>query len=117
MGRRSEFLDAIRGIAILLVFATHYFGPAVSRNIPAIQHLSNMMWIGVDLFFILSGYLLGGLLLKHRMAGSYYLPFFGRRALRIVPLYLVCLFVFFGVPLAPTVEPIWPYALLTLSGP
>jgi peptidoglycan/LPS O-acetylase OafA/YrhL len=74
MERRSDSLDAIRGIAILLIFAGHYFAPAIARNMPAVSQLSSMMWIGVDLFFILSGYLLGGLLMKHRDADCYYLP-------------------------------------------
>ncbi len=72
---RSGALDAIRGLAITLVVAQHWF------KIP-------FGWTGVDLFFILSGYLLGGILLDNRSSAGYFSTFYMRRAFRILPLYL-----------------------------
>ncbi len=86
---RIGALDGVRGIAILLVFANHAFKVRLA-------------WAGVDLFFVLSGFLITGILLgvKHLRAGAYYGRFYGRRARRILPPYLLLLVItpiFFGV--------------------
>jgi peptidoglycan/LPS O-acetylase OafA/YrhL len=107
--RRSDRLDAVRGIAILLVLTGHYFAPAVARRL-GLGDFAGMLWVGVDLFFVLSGFLLGGVLLKNRAADSYFLPFYGRRALRILPLYAVCVGLFMLTEDART-QSIWPLAL------
>jgi peptidoglycan/LPS O-acetylase OafA/YrhL len=79
-------------------------------------------WSGVDLFFVLSGFLLGGILLDKRKANNYFLVFYIRRACRIVPAYYACLAAFFLVALvAPGVLersswkpfPLWSYATYT----
>src|SRR5215831_5405700 len=75
---RSEPLDAIRGLAISLVIACHYFD--FDRGVA-----------GVDLFFVLSGYLIGGMLLDSREQPAYFSSFYGRRAFRILPLYWLLL--------------------------
>ena len=87
--RRIGALDGVRGIAILLVFVNHAFKVKLT-------------WAGVDLFFVLSGFLITGILLgvKHLRAGAYYGRFYGRRVRRILPPYLLLLAVtpvFFGV--------------------
>ena len=88
-GRRGHVpaLDGVRGIAILAVFLFHCslrlqgFWGAFGR----------WGWMGVDLFFVLSGFLITGILLDTRDAapGSYYGSFYGRRVLRIGPAFVV----------------------------
>jgi peptidoglycan/LPS O-acetylase OafA/YrhL len=75
---RSQPLDAIRGLAISLVIACHYFD--FDRGT-----------VGVDLFFVLSGYLIGGMLLDNREQPAYFSSFYGRRAFRILPMYWLLL--------------------------
>jgi peptidoglycan/LPS O-acetylase OafA/YrhL len=81
-GRRVIELDGIRGFACLLVVMGHYFGE--------VEHGLRFLcldWIGVDLFFCLSGFLIGGILLDNRESPSYFATFYTRRAFRIVPIY------------------------------
>jgi peptidoglycan/LPS O-acetylase OafA/YrhL len=95
-GRIPE-LDGIRGIAILLVMVMHYFYfyPAANhhphgliRNLyVAFERCIAIGWCGVDLFFVLSGFLIGGILLDARSSPSYFQTFYLRRFFRIVPIY------------------------------
>jgi peptidoglycan/LPS O-acetylase OafA/YrhL len=87
-------LDALRGVAILLV--AFYHGFAFHRGdagLPAIgQHFCALMEygrLGVHLFFVLSGFLISGILLDSRANGDYYRRFYFRRVLRILPAYLL----------------------------
>jgi len=100
-------LDGVRGLAILLVLA-HNLNPftGTGRLIDRSAELaSNFGWVGVQLFFVLSGYLITGILLDSRGAPGYYRSFFGRRVLRIFPLYygvlVVCLVILPALGLAP----------------
>jgi peptidoglycan/LPS O-acetylase OafA/YrhL len=82
-------LDGVRGLAILLVMA-HNLDPFEGgvRLIDRFAELAATFgWVGVQLFFVLSGYLISGILLDTRGAPGYYRAFFGRRVLRIFPLY------------------------------
>ena len=85
-------LDGIRGIAILLVLLYHSHVP----------FFINMGWSGVDLFFVLSGFLITSILLNTKKSPSYFSSFYARRMLRIFPLYFSFLFAYFCVllPLA-----------------
>jgi len=80
-------LDGLRGIAVLFVFVFHSLGPLITPNGP----IAYMGWLGVDLFFVLSGFLITSILLRARDADNYYKVFYARRALRILPLYYLAL--------------------------
>jgi peptidoglycan/LPS O-acetylase OafA/YrhL len=88
-------LDAIRGVAILLVLLVH-----IGENIPVPQsqvgrflmELAQSAWVGVDLFFVLSGFLITGILYDTRETSNFFRSFYARRFLRIFPLYYGYLF-------------------------
>lgn len=90
--RRIPSLDGIRGLAISLLVWWHTFGPLIGtvpnhRYLAKILALGRFAWSGVDLFFVLSGFLIGGILLDAANSRSYFSTFYLRRAYRILPLY------------------------------
>jgi peptidoglycan/LPS O-acetylase OafA/YrhL len=89
-------LDGLRAFAIaavLLVHSNFHFG------IPALDAMQKRGWIGVDLFFVISGYLITSILLRTRDSEHYFRNFYARRGLRIWPLYyLLLLYVFVLTP-------------------
>jgi len=95
--KRVPQLDGIRGIAILLVLLWHYVGVQIMDKSGALTVLNMALgfsWSGVDLFFVLSGFLIAGILIDHRDASNYFRVFYLRRVCRILPLYLLLLAVF-----------------------
>jgi peptidoglycan/LPS O-acetylase OafA/YrhL len=91
MANRDHYpaLDGLRGIAILLVMVFH-FGwakPAVGIAAKLLVTFTNFGWTGVDLFFVLSGFLITGILIDSKGDPHYFRNFYGRRVLRIFPLY------------------------------
>jgi len=88
-------LDAVRGLAVLLVLV-HNTDQYPSHPLHLI---SDNGWMGVDLFFVLSGFLITGILLDTKQSEGYFKNFYARRCLRIWPLYyFVLLFMFVIVP-------------------
>lgn len=91
-------LDTIRGIAVLLVLFFHGFffryGLHGLSGVPKLIVLTTAPgWTGVNLFFVLSGFLITGILLDSKSKENYYRTFYIRRALRILPLYYAVLIV------------------------
>ena len=84
-------LDCVRGIAILLVVIFHYFIVQSFKdpNAPWFITVLSWTWGGVDLFFVLSGFLIGANLLANQGASNLVSVFYSRRLLRIVPLYIL----------------------------
>jgi peptidoglycan/LPS O-acetylase OafA/YrhL len=94
-------LDGFRAIAVLMVFVHHLFygwpTPALARIPRVIRAMLGHGWLGVDLFFVLSGFLITGILIDSREKEHYFRNFYTRRILRIVPLYLTCIVImYFG---------------------
>jgi peptidoglycan/LPS O-acetylase OafA/YrhL len=89
-------LDAVRGLAVLLVLL-HNTDRYPSLHL---RLISDNGWMGVDLFFVLSGFLITGILLDTKQSEGYFRNFYARRCLRIWPLYYsLLLFMFVLVPL------------------
>jgi len=92
-------LDTLRGIAVLGVMCLHgffwqYASYSFGRWGRLILNVTRPGWVGVNLFFVLSGFLITGILLDSRTRPDYYRRFYTRRALRILPAYyllLLCL--------------------------
>lgn len=126
--RRVPELDGIRGIAIALVLVWHFVVCATAGAPTAlamwITRLGAFAWSGVDLFFVLSGYLITGILLDSSGSDRYFSSFYVRRCFRILPLYAVLISVFFAVraftpdAVAQTFDPPmpwWVYATFTTN--
>ena len=98
---RIAVIDGLRGIAILSVLFYHVRLCAIAQGGSAWEHLYQKVtavgWAGVDLFFVLSGYLITNILLKSVGNKDYYRVFYFRRTVRIFPLYYASLALFFGV--------------------
>jgi peptidoglycan/LPS O-acetylase OafA/YrhL len=91
-------LDGIRGLALLLVLVLHF----VSSSLGPLRRFAAVGWVGVDLFFVLSGFLITRILRNALGSTGYFRNFYGRRALRIMPLYYVVLaFAFVGTHFLP----------------
>jgi peptidoglycan/LPS O-acetylase OafA/YrhL len=94
-------LDSIRGIAILLVLLLHGFGMFRVASFAGIPRLfvafCSYGWSGVELFFVLSGFLITGILLDTRRSTDYFRRFYIRRALRILPAYYGLLLFLFAI--------------------
>lgn len=120
-------LDGLRGMAVLAVMIFHFFLfgdiEARSRIGKALTAILNIGWSGVDLFFVLSGFLITGILYDSRLKPGFFRTFYLRRVLRIVPLYYLFLALTFLVlpsirgfgaflPVAPS-DQFWLWAHLS----
>jgi len=92
-------LDGVRGVAVLLVISNHLGSALIPPYSNLVDYgagkLSGYAWVGVDLFFVLSGYLITGILSDTRYSKHYFRNFYARRALRIFPLYYAFLLTIF----------------------
>jgi peptidoglycan/LPS O-acetylase OafA/YrhL len=90
---RIPVLDGLRGIAILLVLLYHGLFSIHFASLPLVRlsPVAKLSGSGVDLFFVLSGFLIGGILLDVKDSPHYFKTFYVRRAYRILPLYLAVL--------------------------
>jgi peptidoglycan/LPS O-acetylase OafA/YrhL len=96
MTQRIPQPDVVRGIAILLVLV-HNLNAFTVRPF---SYLTTYGWMGVDLFFVLSGFLITGILLDSKQSARFFTNFYARRCLRIWPLYyVVFLSIFVVLPL------------------
>jgi peptidoglycan/LPS O-acetylase OafA/YrhL len=100
-------LDGVRGLAILAVLLFHFVSPANPQG--RLDHALTWLFaygaLGVDLFFLLSGFLITGILYDSRTDPNYFRNFYMRRVLRIFPLYYgVLAVVFLIVPLIPALR-------------
>ena len=127
--KRITQLDGVRGIAILLVIVWHYFACQIiaePKSIISYCRLAlSLTWSGVDLFFVLSGFLIAGILLDHRNSPNFFRVFYLRRVCRIFPLYFLILGLFIFLTVTPLFTspsfqwlfhdplPIWSYASFT----
>lgn len=109
---RFPALDGIRALAITLVFMRHYGGGShggmILRVINAVRERG---WVGVDLFFVLSGFLITGILYDTRADSRYFSRFYVRRSLRILPVFYIVMA--FLLLLTPVFHYEWHWMQLT----
>lgn len=114
---RSHYvaLDGLRGLAILTVVIFHFSleHPNAHAADGIFLQLAELGWAGVDLFFVLSGFLITGILLETKSSPHYFRNFLARRFLRIWPLYYATLIVFFVI--APLVLDPMPDMLQSMN--
>ncbi len=108
---RVSGLDTLRALAILLVLVAHCPKPEAG----VFTRMLNFGWTGVDLFFVLSGYLIGGQWFRALARGEQVslIVFYARRFLRTLPTYYVVLGVYAALPVwaaAAGPEPLWKFA-------
>jgi peptidoglycan/LPS O-acetylase OafA/YrhL len=102
---RIPELDGLRGIAVCAVLVWHFVGAMLDPSLGAwtkiLYHTTILGRTGVDLFFVLSGFLITGIILDRKQGAIQFLKsFYIRRVLRIVPSYALLVFVFWMVVLA-----------------
>lgn len=110
---RMPELDSVRGVAILLVVFYHgYFWSCGVTGLGTVARafveITRMGWLGVNLFFVLSGFLITGILMDSKCDEDYFRRFYARRALRILPAY-------YGILLILLIAGLKPFSFLVLS--
>lgn len=109
--------DVLRSLAILLVMLVHLPVEATPSMLVGVRTYA---WLGVDIFFVLSGFLIGNQLFKEvsRTGGINLKSFYLRRAFRILPAFYVVLGLYAVFPVlrdAPTMQPFWTFATFTVN--
>ncbi|UPG89637.1 acyltransferase [Luteibacter aegosomaticola] len=115
---RLPGLDVLRAAAILAVLGTHAW--VAGGMGPGFDWLDSYGWMGVDLFFVLSGYLIGRPFLAALARGDRpsLRDFYRQRAYRILPAYIVVLLLYFLIPgfrEAPAIQPPWQFLTFTVN--
>ena len=125
--KRLVAIDGIRGIAILMVVSFHYLNVQLVNSTSTIGKIFSKAtyfgWVGVDLFFVLSGFLIGTILLKNKTSKNYFSTFYIRRIVRIIPNYYLLLIIYIVINFfevfkndynltGNNVIPIWSYFLM-----
>lgn len=124
---RNPQIDGLRAIAIILVISFHY----INNQLVGVPHpfakflyfSTSFGWAGVDLFFVLSGFLIGSILIKNQEKGDFFKTFYLRRFVRIIPNYFLLIFFFLIIINLPLLKddyflsgnrviPIWSYFLM-----
>jgi len=117
-------LDGIRGIAVLSVMFVHFHAPYLdTRPLGLLSAVISRGVVGVDIFFVLSGFLITSILISTRGASNYFQAFYARRALRIFPLAFAMIAVFYWIavpfahrhgllPKLPESEQLWYWLFL-----
>ncbi len=118
---RVHGLDTLRSMAIVSVIVFHILGFGGPGRLPSwFIPVARFGWMGVDLFFVLSGYLIGSQLLRpYRVGGQPGLwPFYRNRLYRVLPAYLVVLGFYVWAPWwreEPVLSPLWEFLTFTLN--
>lgn len=108
-------LDHLRALAITLVFVYHY---RIFAHPEWVDHIGEFGWTGVDLFFVLSGFLISGQLFENIKSGKGLAlkDFYIKRFFRIIPAYLLILCLYFTIPgfkEKPGLPPLWKFLTFT----
>ncbi len=124
---RISQIDGLRAIAILLVISFHYVNNQLLHDTSKLGKFfclaTSFGWVGVDLFFVLSGFLIGSILISNKHRKNYFSTFYIRRFVRIIPSYYLLLIVFIIIINIPifkanyfvsgnNVIPTWSYFLM-----
>jgi len=118
---RITNLDGLRGIAIAMVLIHHSANlpwPTECTSTPLFKsywHIAESLWVGVDIFFVLSGFLITSILIKTRYAKNYFTGFYGRRLLRIFPMFFLVLLAVSIVLLWKSEFQLWQFLVLLFS--
>jgi peptidoglycan/LPS O-acetylase OafA/YrhL len=116
--QRLPGLDLLRALAIVSVVCTHsWLAGGMGYGFGWIETYG---WMGVDLFFVLSGYLIGRqLFMRYQRSGRLDLKaFYRQRAYRILPAYLVVVALYFAAPglrEQPVIQPLWQFLTFTMN--
>jgi peptidoglycan/LPS O-acetylase OafA/YrhL len=120
-GARLHGLDTLRSLAILVVIVFHLLDFGGENTLPTwLEPIASYGWMGVDLFFVLSGYLIGSQLLRPYTRGERpgLWEFYRNRIYRILPAYLVVLAAYYWIPNWPEFDgmaPPWKYLTFTYN--